>query len=217
MEDLYRILQVDPIADPEVVEAAYRQLARKYHPDVYREPDAHERMQALNDAFAVLRDPTKRLAYDRQRARSAAPGSQPAAGVSPATGATSYPVGRSAREDKVAARLRREKIADLNALVQRLQAEMHAYTRDRNRHRAAVGALYLLGALVVAVLTAARAQDTPGLAPTHLYAMFATTGLLGVAGLAITSRAILAARARRADITNLRRQIKVRRQDLGRR
>jgi uncharacterized membrane protein (DUF485 family) len=66
-EDLYRILQVDPRAEPEVIEAAYRRLARKYHPDVNRSADSAERMKELNAAYEVLRHPAYRAAYDGQR------------------------------------------------------------------------------------------------------------------------------------------------------
>ncbi|MHB0878362.1 MAG: DnaJ domain-containing protein [Anaerolineae bacterium] len=65
--DLYRILQVDPAAEPEVVEAAYRRLALKYHPDVSRAPDAAERMRDLNMAYSVIGDAAKRADYDRGR------------------------------------------------------------------------------------------------------------------------------------------------------
>jgi hypothetical protein len=65
--DLYRVLQVDPSADADVLEAAYRRLARKYHPDVSSAPDAEARMRELNDAYATLRDPVRRATYDRGR------------------------------------------------------------------------------------------------------------------------------------------------------
>ena len=70
--DYYKILQVDPLAEEEVVEAAYRRLARKYHPDVYDGPDALERMRILNLAYGVLGNPASRLAYDEARQREAA-------------------------------------------------------------------------------------------------------------------------------------------------
>jgi len=66
-KDYYRILQLDPAAEPEVIQAAYRGLAAKYHPDRYREPDATVRMQRINEAYGVLSDPAKRYDYDRSR------------------------------------------------------------------------------------------------------------------------------------------------------
>jgi curved DNA-binding protein CbpA len=66
----YKILQVDPEAEPEVVEAAYRRLARKYHPDVSTGPDAQQRMVLINQAWEMLRDPMRRAAVDRARARA---------------------------------------------------------------------------------------------------------------------------------------------------
>lgn len=69
LPDYYSILQVAPAAEPAVIEAAYRQLARLYHPDFNPAPDAPARMKAFNEAFAVLRDPDRRARYDEQRAR----------------------------------------------------------------------------------------------------------------------------------------------------
>ena len=60
----YQILQVDPAADPEVIEAAFRRLALKYHPDRSRVPDAAARMRELLEAKNILTDPHKRRAYD---------------------------------------------------------------------------------------------------------------------------------------------------------
>ena len=57
--DLYEILQVHPAAEAEVIQAAYRRLAQKYHPDVNPGADAQRRMAALNDAYAVLSDAGK--------------------------------------------------------------------------------------------------------------------------------------------------------------
>jgi|GEM_PF-2654690 len=67
--DYYAILEIDASAEPEVVEAAYRALVRKYHPDVSSATDAETRIRALNAAYAVLRDPAQRAAYDAGRAR----------------------------------------------------------------------------------------------------------------------------------------------------
>ena len=67
--DLYEVLQVQPGADPDVIEAAFRRLSRKYHPDLNPAPDATAVTQRLTAAYAVLRDPDRRAAYDRERAR----------------------------------------------------------------------------------------------------------------------------------------------------
>ncbi len=67
--DYYAILEIDASAEPEVVEAAYRALVRKYHPDVSDAADAEARIRAINAAYAVLRDPARRAAYDAGRAR----------------------------------------------------------------------------------------------------------------------------------------------------
>lgn len=69
LKDYYRVLQVDPSAESEVVTGAYRRLAAKYHPDVYKGEDANRRMQMINEAYAVLSDPTKRKQYDQARDR----------------------------------------------------------------------------------------------------------------------------------------------------
>jgi curved DNA-binding protein len=70
--DPYKVLQVDPDADREVIESAYKRLARKYHPDVSTEPNAVARMVQINQAWDLLRDPVRRASVDRARARSAA-------------------------------------------------------------------------------------------------------------------------------------------------
>ncbi len=66
-QDYYRTLQVDPDAEPEVIIAAYRKLAGKYHPDLNSSPDAVGRMQEINAAYAILGDPAQRAAYDHAR------------------------------------------------------------------------------------------------------------------------------------------------------
>ena len=64
LEDYYEILQVHPSAEPEVIEAAYRKLAGKYHPD--RNPATQEKMKKINIAHDVLSDPEKRKCYDAE-------------------------------------------------------------------------------------------------------------------------------------------------------
>ena len=66
--DPYKILQVDPEAEDEVISAAYRRLARKYHPDVATGEEGAARMLAINAAWAMIGDPVRRAAYDRERA-----------------------------------------------------------------------------------------------------------------------------------------------------
>lgn len=70
--DPYKVLQVDPEAEHEVIEAAYRRLARKYHPDVSPDPESQARMVRINQAWEMLRDPVRRGAVDRARARAQA-------------------------------------------------------------------------------------------------------------------------------------------------
>jgi hypothetical protein len=71
-KNLYKVLEVDPEASPDVIEAAYRRLARRYHPDLNPSPDATAHMQALNDAYATLRDPARRAEYDAHLRAAAA-------------------------------------------------------------------------------------------------------------------------------------------------
>jgi curved DNA-binding protein CbpA len=66
--DPYKTLQVDPEAEDEVITAAYRRLARKYHPDVAPGAEAAARMAAINAAFERIGEPARRAAYDRDRA-----------------------------------------------------------------------------------------------------------------------------------------------------
>jgi curved DNA-binding protein CbpA len=61
MHDPYEVLQVHRRAEPEVIRAAYRALARKYHPDFGGEPG---RMIAITEAWAVLGNAERRAAYD---------------------------------------------------------------------------------------------------------------------------------------------------------
>ena len=68
--DPYDELEISHRASQEVVEAAYRRLARRYHPDSGEAPDA-ERMVRLNRSFAVLGNPVERDRYERAQRRSA--------------------------------------------------------------------------------------------------------------------------------------------------
>jgi curved DNA-binding protein len=73
--DYYQILGVARDETAENIKKAFRKLARKYHPDVSKEPDAESRMKELNEAYTVLSDPEKRAAYD-QLGRGYRPGQE---------------------------------------------------------------------------------------------------------------------------------------------
>lgn len=63
--DFYEVLGVARTADPDEIQRAYRTLARRYHPDVNKDPQAEERFKEINEAFSVLSDPEQRARYDR--------------------------------------------------------------------------------------------------------------------------------------------------------
>lgn len=64
-KDYYATLGVDKKASPDDIKHAYRKLARKYHPDVSKEPSAEEKFKQVQEAYEVLKDPEKRSAYDQ--------------------------------------------------------------------------------------------------------------------------------------------------------
>ena len=64
-KDYYKVLGVERGASEDEIKKAFRKLARKHHPDVSKAADAAARMQDINEAYDVLRDPEKRAAYDR--------------------------------------------------------------------------------------------------------------------------------------------------------
>ena len=63
-KDYYEILGVDKNADSAAIKSAYRKLARKYHPDVNKSPDAQSKFKDINEAYEVLGDKEKRQRYD---------------------------------------------------------------------------------------------------------------------------------------------------------
>ena len=64
-KDYYKTLVVDRDTKPDEIKRSYRRLARKFHPDVNKEPAAEERFKEIKEAYEVLKDPEKRAAYDR--------------------------------------------------------------------------------------------------------------------------------------------------------
>ena len=63
--DYYEILGTSRDADQEEIKRAYRRLARKYHPDVNKEPGAEDTFKEINRANEVLSEPELRARYDR--------------------------------------------------------------------------------------------------------------------------------------------------------
>lgn len=72
MKNYYEILQIAPTASDEIVRAAYRAMAKLYHPDTtkYEKTVAEQRMKEINEAYQVLSDPIQRAEYDAQLQRS---------------------------------------------------------------------------------------------------------------------------------------------------
>ncbi len=64
-KDYYDIMGLKKDATQDEIKRAYRKLARKYHPDVSKEPDAEARFKEIGEAYEVLKDPEKRAAYDQ--------------------------------------------------------------------------------------------------------------------------------------------------------
>nr|MDQ2695875.1 DnaJ domain-containing protein [Pseudomonadota bacterium] len=64
-KDYYQTLGVSRTASAEEIKKAYRRLARKYHPDVSKEPNAEKRFKEVSEAYEVLHDPDKRQTYDQ--------------------------------------------------------------------------------------------------------------------------------------------------------
>ena len=98
--DPYQVLQVLPSAEQEVLHAAFRALAMKYHPDRDSSARASRRMIELNQAYAMVREPDLRTQYDRSRKTARTPFD--AAAVPPMAGGRSAPppvVQRNGRVD----------------------------------------------------------------------------------------------------------------------
>lgn len=64
-EDLYSVLGVSRSADQKEIRRAYREKARKFHPDVNKAPGAEETFKRISEAHDVLSDPETRSQYDR--------------------------------------------------------------------------------------------------------------------------------------------------------
>lgn len=99
-KDYYAELGVDPGASADEIKKAYRRLARKYHPDVSKEPGAEERFKAINEAYEALRDPNRRSAYDELKHNyRAGQEFRPPPGWSPFDGEAGVDLGHSGFSD----------------------------------------------------------------------------------------------------------------------
>ena len=63
--DYYQVLGISRTADRDEIRSSYRKLARQYHPDVSKEPDAESKFKEINEAYQVLSDDDNRSTYDR--------------------------------------------------------------------------------------------------------------------------------------------------------
>jgi len=67
MENYYNILGVQENSDQNLIKKAYREMAKKYHPDKNKEPNAEEKFKKVTEAYENIGDPAKRQEYDRKR------------------------------------------------------------------------------------------------------------------------------------------------------
>jgi curved DNA-binding protein len=75
-KDYYDVLGVKPDCDDAALKAAYRKQARKFHPDINKDPTAEERFKEVNEAHETLKDKKKRAAFDQIRASGVRPGEE---------------------------------------------------------------------------------------------------------------------------------------------
>ena len=120
MKDYYRILQVRSEAEAETIQAAYRSLMRRVHPD--KNPGKREwaenRTRELNEAFGALGDPEKRAAYDRKR------------GQTPSNGGDAGESSEELREARLQNMKLRQRIDQLTAEAERSERRIQTIERE---------------------------------------------------------------------------------------
>jgi len=162
VKDYYRILQVDPRAEPEVIEGAYRGLVRKYRRDADGSPKAAERIQELDEAYEVLRDSVKRAEYDERRNKPEAEWPEPVAptvgeepvGPTSDDGAAVAPEAAAAASDRAASPPQ----VPVGAVLDRAQQAM----ARRVPSPITIGQVLLIALVVAALLTRLVRLGTPG-------------------------------------------------------
>ena len=65
LKDYYRIMGLPRNASIEDIKTVYKKLAKEFHPDVNKTPEAEAKMKVINEAFDILGDPNKKASYDR--------------------------------------------------------------------------------------------------------------------------------------------------------
>jgi DnaJ-class molecular chaperone len=78
MRDPYTVLGVDRGADAEALRKAYRKLAKEWHPDINKAPNAEDRFREINNAYEIVGDAEKRRLWDEFGEASTRPGFDPA-------------------------------------------------------------------------------------------------------------------------------------------
>jgi curved DNA-binding protein CbpA len=156
--DYYEILQVSPSASAEVIHAAYRALARAYHPDVNTSAATPDLMRRVNFAYETLKDPTRRAAYNLKRTRSMAD-----------RRSVTAPQSRALRPRPLQSSARREPSTDAGA----------SHDESVPRGRVVVAALITAAILVILLIgvwvVVQLSDDTPTLA--HLEVAVGGAGL----------------------------------------
>ena len=95
-KDYYKVMGLNRDATPKDIKTAYRKLARKYHPDLNKEPGAESQFKELGEAYEVLKDPEKRKIYDQY-------GSEPQFNPNSGSAHQSYGWGGGAQDSQAAA------------------------------------------------------------------------------------------------------------------
>lgn len=135
-KDYYEVLGVSPNATDEQIRRRFRELARKYHPDVNRSPDAEHRFKEITEAYRVLSSPSLRADYDlmRRSAQSARTGTGRTTTPPPHSRPSAQQSARQQRPSSTSSAHTSARSAEIEA-QQILQSAMLAYARG-NLHEA---------------------------------------------------------------------------------